>query len=229
MKKQTIGTKELQQTFMLYNEIYLGSVAKPAGYTDILLPDSLEERMDKVIQQQAKPGYFLWNTVGKKAACILVALLFGLTSVTFSVRALRKPVVEFIAKTYRRFTEIVFADSANSNAPESLPHIKPHWPAYIPEGYTVSKETVYILGASRIYTDVQGATFLFSQTHSGGQTDRIDTESAAVKEIAIDGKNGLLSEKDDERILIITDGDYVYKIIGSVTENEMIKIIESIQ
>ena len=214
---------------MRYNEIYLGSVAEPAGYTAVLLPDSLEKRMDKVIQQQAKPGYFLWNTVGKKAACILAALLIGLTSVTFSVKALREPVVEFIAKTYRRFTEIVFVEDGDSDAPASLPHIEPHWPAYIPEGYMVSKETVHFLGASRVYTDAQGATFLFSQTLCGGQTDRIDTESASVKEIAIGGKKGLLSEKAGERILLVSDGEYVYKVIGLVPENEMIKIIESVQ
>ena len=230
MSGKTDRDPGLRAAFAIYNEKHLCRAADPDRYRDIVLPDTLEKRMGKLIRQQGRPGYFLWNTTGKRAACILAALLIGLTSVTFSVKAVREPVVAFITKIYDRFTEIIFPGSDTpADDPGSPVGIEPRWPSYLPDGCTVTKESVLHLRATRVYQDPDGRTLIYSLSFGDGSAFRIDTEGAAVKEIVIGQRHGLFSEKDGEHILIVTDGSYVYAVTGLIPESEMIKMIASIE
>lgn len=60
---------------------------------------SFEKSMDKLLKYQK--GFFkLVNTVGKRAACIIIALIIFVTTTFFSVDAIRKPITEAIEKFY---------------------------------------------------------------------------------------------------------------------------------
>ncbi len=229
MKKQPVESKQLREAFMAYNEKYLSEVTDLKQYANISIPDTLEERMRKLIRKQTKPLYKLWNTAGKRAACIFIAILIVFSSLTFSVKALREPIVEFISKTYRQFTEILFPQDVLSDNLESLSNIEPHWPSYIPLGYSLSSEEHFVLSAQRIYSDSNGMILSIEQSYSDGQKIHIDTEQAICRDVMIGNIRGIYSEKDGERTLFFTSNNQAYIISGIISETEIIRIAESIK
>ena len=70
-----------------------------------------KEKMARLVKSQKKPYYYMINTAAKRVACIIIAFVAVLTTLTFSVKALREPVVEFFLKTYRRFSIIFLSNS----------------------------------------------------------------------------------------------------------------------
>lgn len=229
MKMRPVESEKLREAFIFYNEKYLSQIINTEQYSDITIPDTLEDRMRKLIRKQAKPLYALWNTAGKRAACIFIAILIGLTSLTFSVKALREPVIDFISKTYRQFTEILFLKDPPSDDLGSLSNIESHWPSYVPLGYRLTSEEQFVLSARREYCDANGTILSIERSYSNGQKIRIDTEQAICREIMIGDIRGVYSEKDDERTLFFASNDQVYIISGIISEAEIIKIAESIK
>ena len=69
-----------------------------------------ECKMQKLIKKESKPYFRLINTVGKRVACIVIAVLITLTSVTFGVKAIREAVIEFFVETFEKFSVVGFKD-----------------------------------------------------------------------------------------------------------------------
>ena len=74
---------------------------------DFTFSERFNKRMEKLIRSQKKVYYNLINTVYKRVAIICVVLLTMLTA-TFSVKAIREPIINFVKQVYETFTHYSF-------------------------------------------------------------------------------------------------------------------------
>lgn len=91
--------------------------AQLIGYTvkSHSFSEEFENKMHKIIKYQ-KGIFRLINTNGKRIACLLLAVLLGLSSVACSIEEVRNPIVEEIKKFYVNAKELLSGTEADKVA-----------------------------------------------------------------------------------------------------------------
>ncbi len=227
MYKSKQNLEILYRAFDEYCKYYMTTLPDKDELRKITFSPEFEAKMQKLINKQKKLYFYMINTVAKRVACIIVAFIAVLTTLTFSVKAIREPVVEFLVKTYRKFSIIFFEE-------ESIPHdynagIETYYePSYIPEGYTASLHQKGVYVQMIQYTDTNGNLITFQQNIINPSDLYIDTENATTSYIN-DGAT-LLIVKDDTKKIIWHDEKYMYILTTPhhFSEEELLKIADSI-
>lgn len=195
---------------------------------DITFSEEFERKMERIIRFQKKPYYSYVNTVGKRVACIILAILIAFTTVTFSVKAFREAVLEFFVETFEKFSIVGFNEEDLDN---SLDHIETYYaPTYIPEGYELEYDRKSP-SMRRMKFYCENEYIYFSQRLINDSDYYLDTENADVEYIEVEGLNdGYLAQKDNKITLCWNDDAYAYSIYstGKFAEKELVMIAESI-
>ena len=194
---------------------------------DVTFSEEFERKMEKLIRFQKKPYYSYVNTVGKRVACIILAILIAFTTVTFSVKALREAVLEFFVETFEKFSIVGFNEEDLDN---SLDHIETYYaPTYIPEGYELEYDKKssnircikYVFGNNYIY---------FTQRCINNSDYYIDTETSKTELVYINKHIGYYIDKNGNVALYWSDNYYEYSIaISDSYKDQIIKIAESVE
>ena len=85
---------------------------------DIKFSSEFEQKMERLIKQRKKPFYYLFNTVAKRVACIIAALIIAAVGTVLSVDALREGVENFFVEAYENFSRIIFQQ--DNDAPDTI-------------------------------------------------------------------------------------------------------------
>ena len=204
------------------------SLPTPEECTHITFSEEFEQKMQKLINKEKKPYYYLINTVGKRVACVIIAVLLALTSVTFGVKAIREAVIDFFVETFEKFSIVGFKDEDISS---KLDYIETYYtPTYIPEGYELKKDEK-ILTYRRMHFMSGNDYIEFRQNTLQLLSTYIDTEDCDTESVLVSGHKGFYSNKDGTALLYWNDCNYSYYIrFDSVIEKqEIIKMAESIK
>ena len=186
-----------------------------------------ERKMQRLINMEKKPYYYLINTVGKRVACIVIAALIALTSITFGVKAIREAVIDFFVETFEKFSIVGFKDE---DIPENNKTIETYYaPTYIPEGYELKKDKRMVTYRRMRYESNEGY-IEFNQDIMQGISTYIDTEDAETESISVLGYKAFYSNKDEMFLIYWNDSHYSYAIQteSGLKKEEVIKIAESI-
>ncbi len=180
----------------------------------------LDARMEKLFGKRQHFYYRFVNTAAKRVACILAAVLLAATVTTASVEALREGVVHFVVDLFDQRTTITLPG-------DQLP-IVPREPAYIPEEYHLASHTGNLHTLIRLYQGKGYNNFQYSQ-HPKGTDITVYTENTDYRTVTVAGQyEGILFENFGELFLIFNDGEYMYAVIGTLSEEEAFRIAESI-
>ena len=109
-----------------------------------------------------KLGHSYWkyvNTVAKKAAVIIVALILAFSSL-MTVDAFREKIVGFAYKVYTTFTEILKDNSAKTDQISKF-----YEPSYIHNLYSVESSTYSPSFASTFWSNGKNQTITFTQSN----------------------------------------------------------------
>lgn len=199
----------------------LPSEEKLAPITSI--SDSLEQRVEKLFQQEKK-FYFYWlNTTAKRVACILVILFMAVVTTTFSVEALRDPFIQFIVETFEKGSRLLFPTDSKEDQP-----ITPLLPSYIPKGFSLSHDMSDDVSVILHYQNEEEQTFSFTQWPDGTVTD-LNTEDVSCEKLLIAEKyEGLTFCNDGIVYLSFATEQYLFNLEGTISAEELLKIAESI-
>ena len=104
-------------------------------------------------------------------------------------------------------------------------------PSYVPEGYEV---TNIDLSSPLLLVDYEldGELLCYVQIFGSSYTLSLDNEHSTITEYHSDRFDGLLLKDiniKDSHLLYVLDGDYSYEIFGIIEEEELFKMIESIE
>ena len=222
-------TEALNTVIKEYNKKLCEVLPSDSEVEDITFSDRFERKMNRLLFHQKHFYYKLINTAAKRVACFVIALLTIMSITTFSVKAFRDPLVNFIVEVFEKGSRLFFTTDEQSEITEFIP--KP--PKYIPETFnktiTESKEksTYFVL-----YEDSKDGTFSFYQTkYSKAANVSVNTEGVGYKYVTIKGKyTALVSENlGDISLVFSTDKDiFLLALSSKYTEAEIIKIAESI-
>lgn len=158
------------------------------------------------------------------AAMFLVTLTLTFGTV-MSVEAYRIRFFVFVTQVWEESTSIVIHSDDNADH-DALVLVSP---TYIPKGYSVLEQTNSEYKNSIIYCDESGAEIYYLQKLSSQSEFIFDTEDAQPKEINIGAYVGYVISNKGVTQLFWYDNFNIYTLIGSLDENEIIKMAESIQ
>lgn len=212
--------------FDMYSKKLCESLPTDEELKDITFSETFEKKMQKLISAQKKSYFYLINTVGKRVAIIVLAIMISLTATTFGVKAIRETVIEFITETFAKFTNIIVQSDDPDNTHVELVKSEPQ---YIPDGYTV--DTILDSGGMYriIYNNEEGVPINYNQKISFRTVLNINTEDVDYEEININSLDGIKYVKNGINTVVFADDTYMYTINGQVSFDEIIKMAESIK
>lgn len=184
------------------------------------------KKISRQLDKKEKHNYILPTKI--KAAAISLIILFSGTALTYNVNANFK---SFINKLFTEKNTHINITYNKSDLEYDFSQIPESWeyfyvPEYMPAGYKVEEIKAddnliyisYIKGEDRID---------FEQIKSDTKLS-IDNEHSEIKEIDISGDTGFVQKQDLLTILYWNNSDIMFDVSGTVDEDELIKIAESI-
>ncbi len=209
----------LNKAFQRYHQ-EIDAALPEEQWQDTAISPELERRMEKTLGKQTNFYYSFINTAAKRVACILAAVLLAATVTTVSVEALREGFVHFVVELF---------DGGSTVAMPGKPHpLNPKTPGYIPEGYRRISETINDHTIIQFYGAEHRRNFQFSQ-HPKGTNISVYTENTDYRTVTLGGQyEGILFENSGETFLIFNDTDQMYAVIGALSEEEILKIANSL-
>lgn len=217
--------KKLVMAFELYNKKLSDSLPTDEELKDIKFSKTFENKMEKLIRAQKKSYFYLINTVGKRAAVIILAIMISLTATTFGVKAIRESVIKFITETFEKFTAVSVEDNEIDTQVELVKTI----PQYIPDGYTLESEMESVGFYRVIYSSLGNSTIDYMQKVNVGTIANVNTEDIEYDKININSFDGIRYVKNGINTVVFANGTYLYTIQGQISFDELIKMAESIK
>ena len=215
--------EKLVLAFQLYNKELCESLPADDELKNIEFSARFEKKMQKLISVQKKSYFYLINTLGKRVAIIILTIIIGLTATTFGVKAIRENAVEFITKTFEKFTKISIKNGEMVTPDE---FVKTE-PKYIPEGFSFDSKMETDVSIIIEYKNNENLYVGFSQTLNVGGAN-VDTEGVEFEKIYINGFEGIKYTNKGENTIIFADKFYLYDFYGQVSFDELIKMAESV-
>ncbi len=217
--------EKLIMAFELYNKRLCESLPTDEELEHITFSDAFEKKMQKLIRAQKKSYYYLINTVGKRAAIIVLAIVISLTATTFGVKAIRESVIKFITETFEKFTAV----SVEDEEPVVQNDIVKAVPQYIPEGYTLESEVDSGIVYRIIYSNQENDFISYNQKINFGTFSNVNTEGIEYEKIIINSFEGIKYVKKGINSVVFADDTYLYTIQGKISFEKLIKMAESIK
>ena len=217
---------KLREAFDIYVREQNARLPSEEELAGITVSDEFEARMEKLIRRQKCGYYVLFGTVARRVATIIIALLVGMTVTTFSVEALRQPVVRFFTEVFETFTRVIFVD--DNSEPEQV-EMEKKAPTYIPDGYVVESE----VDAGALYKvtyvhSESGERIYYRQRRKSPASSMINTEGIVYEEVLIGKWDGIMYQNKNTTTVVFADEEDVFSVFGNITIDELLKISESI-
>lgn len=216
----------LIEALNVYHEKALSDLPNNEELEKITFTENFEKKMQKLIKSQKKLYYNMTNSVGKRVACVLVAIIILFTMM--SMTAIGKSFIRFIVDTFDDHSKVTFEEGSDFTSESFVPYA----PEYVPDGY----EITYRDSALNMYNDIEytnenGAVLQYSQTPAIGHT-LVNTENAVIEKTYVNDYEAMYWESTERRYVLFVDETYSYMIIGvynEISREEIIKVAESIK
>ena len=216
----------LKNALNIYQEKSLSYLPNDGELEKITFTEKLEKKMQKLIKAQKKPYYNMTNSVSKRAACVLVAVIILVTMM--SITAIGETFIRFIVNTYDDHSQVTFEEGSEFN-PETF---VPYAPEFVPDGYEITKKESELNIYNIIqYTNENGAVLDYEQFPAIGHT-LVNTENAVIEKTYVNEYEAMYWESSEIRYILFVDETYSYMISGEYNEisrEEIIKVAESVK
>ena len=216
--------EKLIMAFELYNQKLCESLPSDEELKDIKFSEAFERKMRKLISMQKKSYFYMINTVGKRVAIIVLALIISLSATAFSVKAIREAVIEFFIETFTTHSEV----SVEGDEVPVYTEFKRVEPQYLPEGFTLSRDLSDEYSCFIEYVNPEEKMINYSQRINDGASTSIDTEDIEFETVYINGLEGIIYKNKGLNKIVFGDEKYFYDIEGQISMEELQKIAESI-
>lgn len=198
----------------------------PISESDIIfdISASFENKMKVLIQKENKATWHWFNPSYKKVVALVAALMIMLT-MTFSVSAIRIPIVEFFTNVYETFMEFLFEGDTSDDISTRYTFKEN------PNGFkivaTYEDETIL----QTTYKNKTGDVIELSQTITDDTNHSLDLEQGNIKVITINGNsiNLYLNDQVSQAIWIEKDSLMTLTYEGSIDEEKMIELLNLIE
>lgn len=190
--------------------------------------DSKILKMIKSYENDMKRKKFLMKLkkITAKTAIFIIIFVIGFFITFSTVDAFKITVINFYIEQKEKFTSLSLTENNPSPVPSGL--TGKYYPHYLPEGYEISNTFV---NEDKVETSyVNKNKEIINYGYFGiDATAGIDTESRTETSVFINGIQGYIYSKNNHKILAFTREDYIFVIDGFISQEEIIKMAESIK
>jgi hypothetical protein len=213
----------LNRAFEMYTKELCEKLPSKHELSHVTFSDEFILKMQRLIRAREKFYYSWFSTTAKKVASIILAVVIGFTATVMSVEGLREKFINFIVETFKLGSIVKVV-----NVEDDFEFVKMS-PRYIPDGFILEKE-VYVEGNifRTKYTSNNDLWINYTQNTSTEALTGINTENVDYTKLSIDGFEGILTIKDGIYNIVFNDGFYTFNVSTNLSEQEVIKIAESI-
>ncbi|MDW7662728.1 MAG: DUF4367 domain-containing protein [Bacillota bacterium] len=176
---------------------------------------------------------FSWRTkvVVLMKRVLVASVVIGLITVTatMSSDAFRVRLLNLVIDTKERFTAVSVDNDASSMGITATPEDweTGHHPSYIPDGYAFNE--IREFGTMKVleFIDSEGKTIAFSRSSVDAEY-QLNSEGGTVKEITVNGNEGILIDNQGLVIVYWHDDQYSYVVHGEEDVATILKVAESV-
>lgn len=183
-----------------------------------------EARMRKLFQQERKKRRV--KTVrrySKRAVCALLAVLIISGVAVFSVSAWRVKFLNFILNVGEPNTDYSFGEESQQSYSDDEITL-----AYIPDGFALEEQDQTERKLKLRFGDGEQYFDLIVNKIAGRMS--VDTEdSTGTQQIEINGREAVFTANDNVGTLIWADDTHAYRLMGNLSQAEIIKIAENVK
>lgn len=115
----------------------------------------MQKTIDKM-QHNQRLYYTPAQAAVRRAAIIIISTALVLGTVSFSVKAIREPIIQFFKQTFDRFTEFTSTTSDVDFWFNEYNNDTCFVPTYVPKGYVIEKEQINYARVHTVYVNDQG-------------------------------------------------------------------------
>lgn len=216
----------LQAIQEVFNERFEEEMKELEDEEPHIFSEKHNKRMAKLIKNQKKPYFTLICTAGRRAACIVAAVII-LSASALSVKAIREAVFDFIMRIFSDHTVVTTESGTDAGYPETIKD--EYYISELPEGFELSEynQMDVFLDVSYVNND-KNKYIIFSQKTKSYYYDNIDNQKVDYEEIYIDNnQNYLIISTEHGQRIIWDNGKYVFTISSNLNKQEIIKLCKS--
>jgi hypothetical protein len=159
---------------------------------------------------------------------VLAAVFILMSTMVFSVSALREPVIQFFIEVYEKFSTVLFHSHEDALVPPTALEII-YEPAWLPEGYAAQDEMTVMTDVLQIRYYTNGNEVFVFRQYVAGSGVNIDTEGTEIQRSTIHRHEAILYQNKSTWTIVWNDGRYAYTISGLANESDMIRVAESLK
>ena len=184
-----------------------------------------EKRMSKLIKRRRKPYFRMINTVGKRAACIALAVFIASATTVMSVDAFREAVFRFFMNIFSTHSDITaIDDDQHPNTIEDIYEI-----TYDISDYNIdfesNTERTRIISYTRKSNEI-----ILEQYVNDAFNLRANTEDAVIKHMDLNGFDVIYyCDNHNYYNLIWDNGYYIFHLSSNLTKEATLDIAKSIK
>ena len=183
-----------------------------------------ELKMDRLINKRRKPYFRMINTVGKRVACIALAVFIASAATVMSVDALRNAFFGFIMDIFEKFSVVQTVD--DEFHPDTIE--ERYDIGYDISGYSLDMDITEDTRINRIYKN--GDNFIYFDQYTKSTFDLlINTEDANVQHIDINGYDTIYYlDNNGYHTFIWDNGRYIFMLSANTDKETAESIVKSV-
>lgn len=177
------------------------------------------EKWKKKLFNKMRDNYYHRFTTKTVKVMLVAAVLFALLLTAFVIPSSRK----FMVEKFDKYSVFQITKD-NKNSPNGKITV-----GYIPDGFNFIKEEKLDYYTSNTYQCNNIKYFNVSKSSSVSKVS-FNTETSCSEEIIIDNITYIFNEgSNGSNVLLWTKNDYIYRIDGNVSKEEMLKVAQSVE
>ena len=177
------------------------------------------EKWKKNLFNKMRNDHYHRFTTKTVKVMLIAATLCALLLTAFVVPSSR----EFIVDHFDIFSRYKLTES-NNNAVDGEITV-----GYIPEGFELTNEQKSARAIMNDYYNSNGEFFTITKFSSSTEVD-FDTEMGNVENVVVNGKMYMFFvDENNHNILVWNKNDYIYRIDGTISKDELLKIAEMVK
>lgn len=187
--------------------------------------DKFKKKMEKLIKYQRKPYFRFTCTAGRRAACIIVAVIV-LSVSSLSVDAVYNTIYNFIVKTFSDHDEISYNNDSDSY-PETIE--EEYVISNIPEGFELTEHHENENMVASVYLN-EDKYIMLEQTVKYGFILNHDNEySTAENYTDENGQEYIIRITDTADIAVLWDnGEYIFQIYSNLDKDSVLDLCKNV-
>ena len=179
--------------------------------------------MSKLIKRQRKPYFKLISTAGRRAACIVAAVLIFSAS-ALSVEAVRNAVFDFISKIFSDHNVVTVESGTDSGYPETIE--KEYYISELPNGFKETDRMKSNVAIDIFYSNNEKYV-AFSQHTKSDFEQYIDNENTKFTEVEESGSIYMTLINESDITYIWDNGEYIFIVQSNLDKDTVLNLCKS--